>query len=81
VDAVVDRDGYLYVADLGNNRIAVFDPRGRFLFAWGTFGTGDGQFRSPDGVAVNRGGAVYVSEGDGNRIQKFQILASLPSAG
>lgn len=27
---VIDRDGYLYVADRENSRIQVFDPRGRF---------------------------------------------------
>ena len=42
-----------------------------FLLMWGTFGSGDGQFRSPDGVAVNARGQVFVTDSQNHRIQKF----------
>jgi len=73
----VGPDGSVYVADSGNNRIQKFDSAGNFLTKWGanggdgSSGSGDGQFIDPRGVAVDAEGFVYVSEYDGNRVQKF----------
>jgi hypothetical protein len=44
---------------------------GTFLTTWGSFGTGDGQFNSPVGVAVGPAGNVYVVDQGNHRIQKF----------
>ena len=43
-----------------------------FWGQWGTFGEGQGEFRNPRNVAVDSDGHVYVSEWNGNRIQKFR---------
>ena len=56
---------------LDNNRIQKFDPNGTFITMWGTFGSGNGQFDGPDGIAVDDSGNVYVSDYGNNRIQKF----------
>jgi len=42
-----------------------------FITKWGTSGTADGQFSTPNGIAVDTAGNVYVAEGNGNRVQKF----------
>lgn len=43
-----------------------------YISQWGTpAGTGDGKLLTPTGVAVDALGNVYVSEGNGNRGQKF----------
>jgi probable HAF family extracellular repeat protein len=42
-----------------------------FLLKWGSFGTGDGQFSEPWGVAVDSAGNIYVADMFNNRIQKF----------
>lgn len=42
----------VYVADTRNHRIQGFDGHGRPVFAFGGYGTGDGQFRAPAGVAI-----------------------------
>jgi len=52
-------------------RIQKFDSNGTFLTAWGSAGSGDGQFNSPGGVAVEGGGSVYVADAGNYRIQKF----------
>ena len=42
-----------------------------YLYQWGTYGTGGGQFISPFGIAVDASGRVYVADGDNYRIQVF----------
>ena len=42
-----------------------------FLRAWGTYGTGNGQFNNQEGIAVDNEGNVYVADKYNNRIQKF----------
>jgi len=47
------------------------EPPPTFLLEWGTFGSLDGQFGKPSGVAVDSPGDVYVTDGNNNRMQKF----------
>jgi tripartite motif-containing protein 71 len=42
-----------------------------FVRQWGSRGSGDGQFKSPQAVAVDAAGNVYVVDQDNNRVQKF----------
>ena len=54
----VDRDDNLYVADRATTtepyaRVQKFGPAGEFLTAWGSRGTGNGQFTGPDGIDVD----------------------------
>jgi hypothetical protein len=42
-----------------------------FISTWGTTGSGNGQFLTPAGINVDSAGNVYVAEGNGNRVQKF----------
>jgi sugar lactone lactonase YvrE len=66
----VDKDGSVYVADnLGPLR--KFSATGTLLGQWGTEGTGPGQFKYLDGVAVDGMGHVYTAEIVNNRVQKF----------
>jgi len=74
----VDDAGNVYVTDTGFddftagfNRIQKFDSNGMFLLKWGSQGTGEGQFSTPHGIAVDGDGFVYVADGDNNRVQKF----------
>jgi hypothetical protein len=59
------------VADTSNNRIQKFDSSGNFITKWGSYGTGNGQFKLSWGVAIDSSGNVYVSDLSNNRIQKF----------
>jgi len=61
----------VYVADSGNHRIQRFNATGNFLGAWGSQGTGNGQFQFPSGVAVGPDGTVYVADSGNHRIQRF----------
>jgi DNA-binding beta-propeller fold protein YncE len=65
-------DGRVYVADSDNDRCQQFTSTGSFLQAWGSYGTGNGQFDFPYDIAVNDDGDyVYVADTENNRIQYF----------
>jgi len=51
--------------------IQKFDGNGTFLTRWGRYGTSDGQFINPYGLAVDFSGHVFVADTYRNRIQKF----------
>ena len=67
----VDSQGYIYVADTGNNRIQKFNSDGTFQAKWGSFGTENGQFNAPSGIAADSQGYIFVADTDNDRIQKF----------
>jgi hypothetical protein len=71
----VDVSGNVYVADIDgsftNHRIQKFTSTGTFLTKWGSAGSGDGQLNTPEGLAVDGDGNVYVADSGNHRIQKF----------
>ena len=73
----VDSAGHLFVADKGNNRVQEFGPDGQFMRTWGrnggdgSSGLGNGEFKTPYSIAVDRSGQVYVADTANNRIQAF----------
>ena len=74
----VDHNGDIYVAM--NDSIKVFNQQGTVIRTIGTYyknhwlpitgGTGDGQFKSPSGIAV-QGDVVYVADQGNHRVQKL----------
>jgi sugar lactone lactonase YvrE len=66
-------DEGFYVADSQNARIQQFDAERDFVRAWGSRGTGEGQFLEPVAVLVNFGeeDAVYVIDAGRDDVQVF----------
>jgi DNA-binding beta-propeller fold protein YncE len=67
----LDPDGNLYVADMLNYRIEVFDADGKFIRAFGKHGDGPGYFAMPKGVAIDSDGHVWVTDSIQGRVQLF----------
>jgi DNA-binding beta-propeller fold protein YncE len=63
---------FVYVSDgYGNSRVVKLTAAGKYVTAWGTRGTGPGEFNTPHSIAVDSKGTVYVSDRENNRIQIF----------
>jgi DNA-binding beta-propeller fold protein YncE len=84
----VDREGNLWVADYGRDRIVKLAPDGRLLQSLGSHGTDPGQFVGPKGVAVDPlSGRLYVADTGNGRIQRLapdgtpEAIWAMPSAG
>ena len=74
-DVAVDESGNVYVAVTGYHCISVFDQNGsniRTIGNAGSYGTGDGQFYNPYGIAV-KGDIMYVCDQSNHRVQKLTI--------
>ena len=61
-NVAVDADGNLYVTDMYNNRVEIFDADGNFIRAWGKAGDRPGTFSRPKGIAIDADGHVWVAD-------------------
>jgi DNA-binding beta-propeller fold protein YncE len=68
----IDRAGNILVADMSNQRIQKFSPKGDFISSFGRPGAAEGEFGDPFGIAIDRTGNIYVVEAGNGRIQKLK---------
>jgi NHL repeat-containing protein len=67
-----DAEDNIYISDgYGNSRVAKLNKNGDWIKSWGSFGTGESQFRTPHNLQVDRQGNVYVADRGNGRIQVF----------
>ena len=60
------------MVDSANNRVQIFNSAGVYLSQFGTFGTGNGQFSGPCGVAIDpTSHNIVVADIGNNRVQIF----------
>jgi DNA-binding beta-propeller fold protein YncE len=71
----LDREGNVWITDLGHHLVMKFEPRGKLLLTLGTRGKSGAKrdtFNKPADVAFGPAGEVYVADGYGNaRVVKF----------
>jgi len=83
--AAIDHNGRLYVSDIANGRVQVFDSNGAYLSQFGSMGTGNGQFGGTGDIAIDSTGKVYVTDPANYRVQVFDsngaYLSHFGSAG
>lgn len=69
LDAAAKR---LYVVDSANNRVQIFNAsNGDFIAAFGSYGSGPGQFILPKAITVSLAGLVVVCDSALNRLSQF----------
>ncbi len=70
----VDRArGLIYISDVNNDRVNIFNSAGAYVGMWGSNGTAEGQFSHAAGVAADGSGHVYITDEQNYRVQKFLV--------
>ena len=59
---LIVRDGNVYIVDILNTVVKIFDERGQYQYKVGEWGVLPGQFYRPKGVAVDSHGWIYVTD-------------------
>jgi hypothetical protein len=90
--AVRESNGDVYTVDVGGQRIQRFNAAGEFQDAFGTPGSGDGQFdfsppdmpeyiinKTPQIAIDQSDGSVYVADVGNDRVQKFSAAGTYQS--
>ncbi|RBP38071.1 NHL repeat-containing protein [Roseimicrobium gellanilyticum] len=86
----VAANGHIFAVDGGDQlkgkldraKAVELDAAGEVVRAFGSYGTGPGQFQLGHDIAVAHDGSVYVAEGKGQRVQKFiRRAGGAPRAG
>lgn len=78
-DMLVAPNGDIFVVDghgsaageAVNNRVLKFSATGQFITAWGSAGSGPGQFNDPHALAMDSTGRLFVGDRGNSRIQIF----------
>jgi sugar lactone lactonase YvrE len=82
-DVITNTNGDIFIAEGHSSapgshaRISKFDRAGRFIKAWGSFGTEPGQFDQPHGLAFDSQGRLFIADRSNNRIQIFDQEGNL----
>ena len=58
----ISPDGHIYVCDTGNCCVCVFDVNGKFLFSFGSWGSGDECFNFPRDLCFASDGFFYITD-------------------
>jgi DNA-binding beta-propeller fold protein YncE len=67
----VDQEGDVYVTDMMNNRVEIFDSKGKFVREFGKACDAPGCFQRPRGIAIDGDGHVWVTDGVSDLVQVF----------
>ncbi|MCX5797158.1 MAG: tetratricopeptide repeat protein [Elusimicrobia bacterium] len=76
-DFAVDAYGFFYELDAGNGKVIERGPDDAVLGRFGSIGSGVGQFKKPEGIAVAPDGMVLVLDAGNSRIQRAEVSNKL----
>ena len=61
------------MTEVGAERVQVFGPEGAFVTAFGSPGSGEGEFSDPKGIAVGSALKVFVADTGNKRLQEWLL--------
>ena len=67
--AIDNTYGNIYVTDIDRHTILVFSSDGTYTREIGLYGSGNGEFNTPMGIALDSSNKIYVADSNNNRIQ------------
>ncbi|MEK7382142.1 MAG: NHL repeat-containing protein, partial [Elusimicrobiota bacterium] len=76
-DVAVDAYGFMYVLDGKNGKVVEQSGDGFILGRFGSYGSGVGQMKKAEGIAVTPDGLILVLDTGNNRIHRVELLNKL----
>jgi sugar lactone lactonase YvrE len=71
IGITVDRFGNVWTAQQSPHRVLEFNSSGKFIFEFGSEGSGGGQLSWPTGIAIAKSGHLFVADAGNGRVQVF----------
>ncbi len=77
-DVAFASNGGIFVTDgYGNARVVRFDKEGKYIGAWGSLGTADGQFSIPHAIVIDSKDRLYIADRNNARVQVYDVNGNL----
>ncbi len=78
-DIVQDSHGNYYISEYGEyDRVQKFTKDGKFVFQWGSHGTGPKQFMRPQNMAIDKQDRIWIADACNHRIQIYDATGDEP---
>jgi sugar lactone lactonase YvrE len=71
----LDRDGNIYVSDVGASEVRMYNRKGGLLASFGQAGSRMGEFSAPRGLWVDASNGLYVADTQNVRVQLFRLTS------
>ena len=71
--SILAEKSLVHISDTGNSRITTFDNDGNFIHNWGNSGIDYKSVNAPSDITLDDFGDYYVSDGNQNKILKFNV--------
>lgn len=68
----IDSNGQIYYTVPEGNKFVVLSPSGQQIGAKGSLGTDPASLNQPTGIAVSKGGEIFVADNGNSRVVKYQ---------
>ncbi|MGE5376226.1 MAG: hypothetical protein ACM3XO_14305, partial [Bacteroidota bacterium] len=69
----VDGNNHVFITDPEGYRVIEFTSDGKFVRAWGDFGSGDTEIGLASGIDVDEQGNIWVTDAGNNRILEYKL--------
>lgn len=79
-DVAVDAYGFLYVLDGRNGKVIEESPDGLPVGKFGSYGTGVGQMKKAEGIAIAPDGSIVVLDTGNSRVQRVELTNKLKTS-
>jgi RHS repeat-associated protein len=73
------QNGMIWELDRGNNKLQTFDLQGNYLASYASGGNGNGQVNDSRGFELDADGGIYMADGNGNRVVRFDVCGLYPT--
>ena len=72
----MDSSGNLYVTNVGESSVRLYDQAGHLKSSFGRLGDAAGEFDAPSGMWIDTADRAYIADTNNHRVQIFRLPQS-----